>query len=140
MLRISAFTVAVALACATGCHLGHGAKGGCNGCGVTGCGPAGCGNEPGCGLLGCGPGGGGPGGFDYGTTPEELKYDGYGSRGGQVGVLAGLHGRHHRGPQSHMGPYPGPADGPPAPTVTYPYYTTRGPRDFLLANPPPLGR
>ena len=29
--------------------------------------------------------------------------------------------------------------GPPAPTVTYPYYTTRGPRDFLANNPPSIG-
>lgn len=29
--------------------------------------------------------------------------------------------------------------GPPTAAVTYPYYTTRGPRDFLLNNPPPLG-
>lgn len=32
---------------------------------------------------------------------------------------------------------------PPGPTmgaVTYPYYTTRGPRDFLLGNPPSIGR
>jgi hypothetical protein len=30
----------------------------------------------------------------------------------------------------------GPAD---TPTYGYPYYTVRGPRDFLLDNPPPLG-
>jgi hypothetical protein len=29
--------------------------------------------------------------------------------------------------------------GPEGPTVGYPYYTTRGPRDFLIDNPPPLG-
>jgi hypothetical protein len=29
--------------------------------------------------------------------------------------------------------------GPPVGTVVYPYYTVRGPRDFLLSNPPPLG-
>jgi hypothetical protein len=28
---------------------------------------------------------------------------------------------------------------PPAGVVTYPYYTLRGPRDFLLANPPSIG-
>lgn len=31
------------------------------------------------------------------------------------------------------------APGPPTPTVGYPYYTLRGPRDFFDANPPPLG-
>lgn len=30
--------------------------------------------------------------------------------------------------------------GVPGPTVAYPYYTTRGPRDFLLDNPPSIGR
>lgn len=30
--------------------------------------------------------------------------------------------------------------GPPTGTVAYPYYTHRGPRDFLLDNPPSIGR
>ncbi len=30
--------------------------------------------------------------------------------------------------------------GPQGGTVGYPYYTTRGPRDFLLDNPPSIGR
>jgi hypothetical protein len=59
---------------------------------------------------------------------------------GHGGPLGALHGRHHRGPQSHLGAMPGPAMGPPAPTVTYPYYTTRGPRDYFLDNPPSIGR
>jgi hypothetical protein len=29
--------------------------------------------------------------------------------------------------------------GPPGPTVGYPYYTIRGPRDFLVDNPPSIG-
>ncbi len=29
--------------------------------------------------------------------------------------------------------------GPPAGQVAYPYYTVRGPRDFLMANPPSIG-
>ena len=33
-----------------------------------------------------------------------------------------------------------PPAGPPAGSVTYPYYTTRGPRDFLSSNPPSIGR
>jgi hypothetical protein len=32
----------------------------------------------------------------------------------------------------------GPA-GPPTAAVAYPYYTVRGPRDFLLNNPPSIG-
>ena len=31
------------------------------------------------------------------------------------------------------------APGPPVGAVTYPYYTNRGPRDFLAANPPSIG-
>lgn len=30
--------------------------------------------------------------------------------------------------------------GPPTAGVAYPYYTVRGPRDFLQANPPSIGR
>lgn len=44
----------------------------------------------------------------------------------------------HVGHVSH-GEELGPA-GPPSPTFAYPYYTTRGPRDFLLDNPPSIGR
>lgn len=33
----------------------------------------------------------------------------------------------------------GRAPGPTSGAVTYPYYTTRGPRDFLSANPPAIG-
>ncbi len=29
--------------------------------------------------------------------------------------------------------------GPITPTYAYPYYTTRGPRDFLMNNPPSIG-
>lgn len=31
------------------------------------------------------------------------------------------------------------APGPPVGQVTYPYYTNRGPRDFLVDNPPSIG-
>jgi hypothetical protein len=31
------------------------------------------------------------------------------------------------------------AGGPPVGAVAYPYYTTRGPRDFLSPNPPSIG-
>jgi hypothetical protein len=64
----------------------------------------------------------------------------YQTNGGHGGPLAAYHDRHHRGPQSHLGAMPGPAMGPPAPTVTYPYYTTRGPRDYFADNPPSIGR
>ena len=31
------------------------------------------------------------------------------------------------------------APGPPSAAITYPYYTVRGPRDFLAANPSSIG-
>ena len=56
----------------------------------------------------------------------------------------GHHGHHgHHGLGHHHGgmggPNAAPPYGPPAAQVTYPYYTTRGPRDFLLNNPPSIG-
>jgi hypothetical protein len=35
--------------------------------------------------------------------------------------------------------YPTYNQGPPSGQTAYPYYTTRGPRDFLMANPPTIG-
>ena len=131
---------------ATGCQMGGG-YGGCGGC------DAGFGCDSGGGCLGGGCPGGSCGGGLAGliggclsgggdacnyVTPEQLAADGYGVRGGIAGPLAGHLGQHHRGPQSHMGPL-GPADGPPVAQTTYPYYTTRGPRDFFAANPPSIG-
>lgn len=49
---------------------------------------------------------------------------------------------HHHGqdlPAQYTGPYTGPV-GPETATVTYPYYTLRGPRDFLVNDPPNIGR
>ena len=48
---------------------------------------------------------------------------------GAAGYKKGAHHREYVGPQ-----------GPPTAQVAYPYYTTRGPRDFLLDNPPSIGR
>ena len=50
------------------------------------------------------------------------------------GFLAALHGRDRLN-----GLNGGPA-GPAAAAYSYPYYTTRGPRDFLLDQPPTIGR
>lgn len=44
---------------------------------------------------------------------------------------------------THRGPAPagaGAAQGGQMAQVAYPYYTTRGPRDFLDSNPPSIGR
>jgi hypothetical protein len=42
----------------------------------------------------------------------------------------------HCGQSTTIGGEP---SGPPTGTVAYPYYTTRGPRDFLAPNPPSIG-
>ena len=41
-----------------------------------------------------------------------------------------------RGCRAHYAP---PAPGPATGAITYPYYTTRGPRDFLARNPQSIG-
>ena len=48
---------------------------------------------------------------------------------------SGCHGFHNRADPSMA--Y---SAGPPVGTVTYPYYTTRGPRDYLANDPPSIGR
>lgn len=85
-----------------------------------------------------------------------------GGRDGMVGHHKhGGHGHHGRGGHGHHGhggdayahapngpagfkrpaegrEYIGP-QGPPTAQVAYPYYTIRGPRDFLIDNPPSIG-
>jgi hypothetical protein len=43
------------------------------------------------------------------------------------------------GPQNYQTGAEEGAGAPQTAQVAYPYYTNRGPRDFLLNNPPPLG-
>jgi hypothetical protein len=109
----------VAMISSTGCL---GLHGGC-GCGAGGCSAGKCG--PNCGgCAKCGRGG-----------------------HGAHGAHAGGHGLLHHG-GAHNDGYPGPSQmtaadgngGPATGAVTYPYYTTRGPRDFLMNNPPSIGR
>lgn len=45
---------------------------------------------------------------------------------------------HHNKQYTDIGAQGAP-NGPPTGTVAYPYYTTRGPRDFFAANPPSIG-
>jgi hypothetical protein len=54
---------------------------------------------------------------------------------GQAGCMGGHHALAHSQPSGA-----GPATGGPMAQVAYPYYTTRGPRDFFLDNPPTIGR
>jgi hypothetical protein len=86
-----------------------------------------------------------------------LAHDGHGGHGhhghGHHGGLAhdghGGHGFHGYGDHVPYGAagykkpaigreYVGP-EGPPTAQVAYPYYTVRGPRDFLIDNPPSIG-
>ncbi|MCA9197830.1 MAG: hypothetical protein KDA87_09845 [Planctomycetales bacterium] len=99
----------------------------------------GCSSGP-AGLLGSGPCAGGSCGSGGCVDGSCGAGAGSGTGSQQGGPLGAMLGKHHVGSQSHMGDQPGPAFGPSAPTVTYPYYTTRGPRDFLNPNPPSIGR
>lgn len=96
---------------------------------------------------GPGPGSHGrrPGASSYGlgTFPNGSPYDyGHPGRpfdGGRYGYFGGAHRTpgypHHHHHREYVGP-----QGPPTAQVAYPYYTIRGPRDFLLDNPPSIGR
>jgi len=58
----------------------------------------------------------------------------YGMHGSPHGT-PGYPGRPHHMNREYVGP-----QGPTTGAVAYPYYTTRGPRDFLVDNPPSIGR
>ena len=64
--------------------------------------------------------------------------------GGRGGLLhhsgRGMHGGHgmHGAGGHHYRPETEPAGGPVG-QYAYPYYTLRGPRDFLVDNPPSIG-
>jgi hypothetical protein len=160
----SAFLVlaaALTLSASSGCGLiahccGH--HNDCCDCEDHGCSYCG----PHCGACGCDGGGcdhcGAPGGYGgdpyahHGHGGPGYGGPGYGYHGGAYAGCpncgnceAGCHGdaccpmpdcyTNRMAVAEQLG---GPA-GPPAPTVTYPYYTTRGPRDFLAAHPTPIG-
>ncbi len=60
-------------------------------------------------------------------------YGGYGAYPHRVPQCrVGLYGRNYH--HAFRGPH-----GPPVGQVTYPYYILRGPRDFLVDNPPSIG-
>jgi hypothetical protein len=85
----------------------------------------------------------GPHSYGGGTFPYGSPYDhGHPGRpfdGGRYGYFGGAHRTpgypHHHFHREYVGP-----QGPPTAQVAYPYYTIRGPRDFLLDNPPSIGR
>jgi len=91
---------------------------GCSTVGKCGSGAGGCGPD-GCNVAG-GPAGGGYCGADgHEMDPCHPR----------MRPLKRHHGRH-----GAAGDY-----GPPTAGIAYPYYTTRGPRDFFEANPPSIG-
>jgi hypothetical protein len=111
-MKSSIFTLLAALLLlgSTGCAGGPGSKKGCR----DGCN----GNCNQCGLAT---------NYDNGVTAHG---DPCGRGGG--GPMAG--GHQNMNPRAFAGP-----SGPPTAAITYPYYTTRGPRDFLQDNPRTIG-
>ena len=122
-MRVATMYLVIVALLATGCKtmpLGKSIHGCSDGsCSQGGCGPAGC--QP----AGYGPSGqGGHAGKEHG------------------GLFGQWHGR--RGtPNDYIPRGQGlPEDvmrGDATPTVSYPYYSVRGPRDYFLDNPPSIG-
>lgn len=57
------------------------------------------------------------------------------AHGGRAGMPSPVANIPHGTLQQQMAGPPGPQ----GPSVAYPYYTTRAPRDFLMNNPPSIG-
>ena len=141
MTRLLFAAIAVCAFSSVGCHHHNLAKSGCSGCDkgskVAECSI--CGGVPlashvssAGGCSSCGHGGGHVGHGDPGTGGHAWGGHGVG--------FAGL-GNPQAVPRIPHGQYPGgvgPA-GPSSAAVGYPYYTTRGPRDFLMDKPPSIG-
>ena len=147
-----------ALIGASGCHL-HG--NGCgNGSGKGGCGHGGACQSGGCGSCGSGghclPGGNGLFGQKQGGcgTDQAWGHSGAGpdncghgenlagwSQHDTTPNRTGVLSSHHHG-NGHVLSHDNYQPPPPqsAGAVAYPYYTTRGPRDFLSNNPRGIGR
>ncbi len=75
----------------------------------------------------------------YGNAYGNRYGNAYGNRyGNRYGPYA-INPNYSQRPAPHIGPFMG-QSGPPVGTYAYPYYTLRGPRDFLIDNPPSIGR
>jgi hypothetical protein len=152
-MRACLLSLVTAFVCAaSGCaNLNLANRGGCNCSESVGCGKSvGCSQPIGCsaavspyapsGVSSAGPAGVSPydpaavapyAGAPYAGDPNAGAPYGYGS--GPYGPGYGRFRGHFHGR--------GPVDvGMPGAVVAYPYYTIRGPRDFLLDNPPSIGR
>lgn len=121
--------------CGGGGCCGYGHEGPCGSCG-GGCG-GGCGSDCyDCGMAGNSVVGGGPGYAQAGPQGHGNGYGGPGAMVAQSHPAEGhplMHQRRNAGGQYKF------AAGPPTAGVTYPYYTNRGPRDFLARNPRSIG-
>ncbi|MCI0359018.1 MAG: hypothetical protein L0211_11110 [Planctomycetaceae bacterium] len=156
-MRASLTALVAAFVCAaTGCANFHmGKRGGCD---CPSCSePIGCSQPIGCstGVSSAGPSGvasAGPSGVASAGPPaaannpaDVAPYYGpsagaYGPAGGGYGMGGGYGGGYGRLGHFHGG-MGGPVNvGMPGAVVAYPYYTISGPRDFLLDNPPSIGR
>lgn len=118
---------------------------GCGSCGGN-CGPGGCsGYDPyssygggceSCSGEGCDQCGGGDcNSWDYAGGYRDGCYKTYGAHSPWGCRACCMQSKH--GPSADEQMYNPP--GPPTGAVTYPYYTTRGPRDFLARNPASIG-
>ena len=107
------------------------------GCGVNGCGQ---GNQRCHGCLAKLAGAQGGHGFQGGLAGCGVNGCGHGNQRcpGCLAKLAGQRGGPYGGAIPHTAQGPGAGTGT-APSYAYPYYTTRGPRDFLMKNPPSIG-
>jgi len=143
------------LAVNTGC-LHHNTRGncspagGCNATGDCGCQTGSCGvpsAADSCGCQACARKNGGLLGKVRGRMAG--CHTGCGRTGCQAGPLGWQHGgldyssHLNAGPLGHRAPHALEnqpfTPGPPSAQVAYPYYSHRGPRDFLLDNPPSIG-
>lgn len=158
------------LIASTGCLHHNTRGCGSGGCSTGACGQSDCGcNSGGCNGVGCNSGGCNSGGCNSGACGGQGSCGSCNQCGalGAIGSACGLCGCRGRvgceaGPLGwqqgglHYSSYLQPGacghnagqalanrpfnPGLPSAQVAYPYYTVRGPRDFLLDNPPTIGR
>ncbi|MDX1948682.1 MAG: hypothetical protein SFU86_25060 [Pirellulaceae bacterium] len=142
-----AAAAALLLATGTGCHGINLAKGNCNHCGGVNLAAGNCAHGGHC--AACNHAGKRRLGHGQAYAEAEIAgYDYYAAHGGHGGGHGGgYQGPPHLGtrgtPGFHHHPHSRSYVGPPGPStaqVAYPYYTNRGPRDFLIDNPPSIGR
>ena len=132
-------TAALSMGC-NGIHKRGGCPGGMCGGGGGQC--AACNGGGGGAYAGGGgayAGGGAYGGGEYGGCEAcgdgRFAAGGGGGNGGHFGGQRGMAGVPHHFDREYQGP-----PGPQTAQVAYPYYTTRGPRDYFANNPMSIGQ